>query len=419
MVKETEYYDRLGVAPDCSVDDLKKAYKKSAIKFHPDKNPNNPEASEKFKEISEAYEVLSDENKRQMYDKYGKEGLDKGGFHAHDASDIFQQFFGGGGGFGGFFGGGGGRGGPRKTEDIVHELQVSLEDLYKGKTTKLSVTRNIICQGCTGSGTKSGSSAGKCKTCDGRGIRLVIKQLGPGMIQQMQTVCSDCQGKGEQIKEEDKCKECKGKKVLKDKKVLTVYVDKGMRHGQKVVFAGESDEAPGMEPGDIIFVLVEKKHEVFRRNGNDLYIEQNIPLVEALCGFTTYVKHLDDRVLIVNSPKGDIITPGEVKVIPNEGMPKHKSPYEKGNLYIQFTIEFPKQGFFKEPQLKELEKLLPARRQLTKPTGETEDVTMEKVNERQQRGGGQPGAQRRGATADSDDEDEEGHGGQRVQCAQQ
>jgi DnaJ family protein A protein 2 len=418
MVKETEYYERLGIAPEASTEELKKAYKKMAIKFHPDKNPNNPEAVEKFKEISEAYEVLADENKRQLYDKYGKEGLEKGGFHAHDASDIFSQFFGGGGGgFGGFFGGGGGQRGPRKTEDIVHELQVTLEDLYKGKTTKLSVTRNIICQGCTGAGTKNGSSAGKCKTCEGRGIRLVIKQLGPGMIQQMQTVCNDCQGKGEQIKEEDKCKECKGKKVLKDKKVLTVYVDKGMRHGQKVVFNGESDEAPGMEPGDIIFVLVEKKHELFKRNGNDLYIEQTIPLVEALCGFTTYVKHLDDRVLVISQAKNDVINHGEIRMITNEGMPIHKRPYEKGNLYIQFNVEFPKPGFLKENSMKELEKLLPPRRQQTKPQGETEDVVMDKVGERQR--GGQQTQQRRGPTADSDDEDDEGHGGQRVQCAQQ
>jgi len=144
MVKETELYDRLGVSPQASGEDIKKAYRKMAIKYHPDKNPNNPEAEAKFKEISEAYEVLSDENKRQMYDKYGKEALKEG--TGHSAHDIFEQFFGG--GFGNFFGGG--PRGPKKTEDIVHELQVTLEDLYKGKTTKLSVTRNIICSSCSG-----------------------------------------------------------------------------------------------------------------------------------------------------------------------------------------------------------------------------------------------------------------------------
>ncbi len=187
-----------------------------------------------------------------------------------------------------------------------------------------------------------------------------------------------------------------------------------------------------MEPGDIIFVLVEKKHELFKRNGNDLYIEQTIPLVEALCGFTTYVKHLDDRVLVVSQSKNDVINHGkflnsqklkslqflgEIRMITSEGMPIHKRPYEKGNLYIQFNIEFPKPGFLKGNAMKELEKLLPPRRHQTKPQGETEDVVMEKVGERQR--GGQQTQQRRGPTADSDDEDEEGHGGQRVQCAQQ
>jgi len=416
MVKETEFYDRLGITPDAKIDDIKKAYKKMAIKFHPDKNPNNPEAVEKFKEVSEAYEVLADDNKRQMYDKYGKEALKEGGFGAHSAHDIFEQFFGGGGGFGSFFGGGG-RGGPRRTEDIVHELQVTLDDLYKGKTSKLSVNRNVICGTCSGAGTKSGANTGKCKTCDGRGIRLIIKQLGPGMIQQMQAICNDCGGKGETIKEEDKCKDCKGKKVNKEKKILNVQIDKGMRHGQKIVFSGESDEAPGMEPGDIIFVVVEKKHELFKRNGNDLYMEATIPLIEALGGFAFTIKHLDDRVLLVKSEKNEIINPGDVRVLPNEGMPIPKRPYEKGNLYITFTVEFPKPGFFNPKSLQELEKILPPRRPAPKPKSDEtfEEVSLTKVNVNEQRRGGG-----RRAQEDDDEEDEDGqHGGSRVQCAQQ
>jgi len=124
-----------------------------------------------------------------MYDKYGKEGIKEGGFSS--AEDIFAQFFGGASPFSSFFGGGGGRGGPRKGEDIVHEIAVTLDDLYNGKTSKLAVTRNVVCTKCSGSGGKEGINAGKCKTCDGRGIRVIIKQLGPGMIQQMQTVCND------------------------------------------------------------------------------------------------------------------------------------------------------------------------------------------------------------------------------------
>jgi len=409
MVKDTTYYDLLGVTPEVSVTEIKKAYRKMAVKYHPDKNPNNPAASEKFKEVSEAYEVLSDESKRKTYDQYGKEAL-KEGSHA-SAEDIFSQFFGGG-GFSSFFGGGGGQRGPKKGDDIVHEIQCTLDDLYKGKTTKLAVTRNVLCTKCEGSGAREGVAAGKCKTCDGRGIRLIVKQLGPGMIQQMQTPCNDCGGKGETIKEEDKCKVCKGKKVTKEKKVLQVYVDKGMKHGQKVVFSGEADEYPGVEAGDIIFVLSEKKHDLFRRNGNDLIIEYKLTLVEALAGFSFTIKHLDDRELLIKSEKDEIINPGDVRVIEGEGMPQHKKPFEKGNLYIQFNIEFPKPGFFTPQQLKQLEAIWPPRKPLPKVTDDMEQYELKKVSESQQQ-------RKQGRKGESYDEDEEPQGGNRVQCAQQ
>lgn len=412
MVKETEFYDRLEIPPTANVNDIKKAYRKMAVKYHPDKNPNNPSAAEKFKEISEAYEVLSDEKKREMYDRYGKESLKEGGFSS--AEDIFAQFFGGS-PFSSMFGGGGQRG-PRKTEDIVHELGVSLEDLYKGKTTKLAVTRNVVCSKCSGSGAKEGVSAGKCKTCDGRGVRVIVKQIGPGMIQQMQTVCGDCGGKGEQIKEEDKCLNCKGKKVVREKKVLQVYVDPGMKHGQKVVFSGEADESPGMEPGDIIFVLVEKKHDVFKRNGNDLIMEYTVQLVEALCGVSFVIKHLDDRQLFVKTDRGDVLTPGEVRVIPNEGMPQHKKPFQKGNLYIHINVEFPKPGTLKDKQLQQLESLLPARKTPPRLTDDMEQVTLGKLSQSEQQRSTQKERDRREAY---DDDEEEGPQGSRVQCAQQ
>eukprot|EP01114_Cavostelium_apophysatum_P012484 TRINITY_DN27_c1_g1_i3.p1 TRINITY_DN27_c1_g1~~TRINITY_DN27_c1_g1_i3.p1 ORF type:complete len:414 (+),score=140.96 TRINITY_DN27_c1_g1_i3:129-1370(+) len=413
MVKETELYERLEIPPTATVDEIKKAYKKLAIKHHPDKNQNNPEAAEKFKEIGEAYEILSDEKKRQTYDKYGKEALKEGGFHAHNAEDIFSQFFGGG-GFGSFFGGGG-RQGPKKGENIAHELQVTLEDLYKGKTSKLAVQRNIICSKCSGSGAKPGVEVGKCKSCEGRGVKIIIKQMGP-MIQQMQSVCNDCGGKGETVKEADKCTECKGKKVIKDKKILQVYIDKGMAHGQKIVFSGEADEAPGMEPGDIIFIISEKKHEVFRRQGVDLYMECSIPLIEALGGFQFTVKHLDDRVLYIKSEKGEVIKPGDVRRILGEGMPTYKRPDEKGSLYIKFNVEFPKPGFLKDKAIQDLEKILPARRPAVKLTNDMEEVKLTAVSESEQKNKGQ----QRGGYMNADDDDEEGgEGGQRVQCAQQ
>jgi len=418
--KETEYYDLLGVEPDASGDDIKKNYRKMAMKYHPDKNPNNPEAAEKFKEISEAYEVLSDQNKREMYNKYGKEGLKEGGFHAGSASDIFERFFGGGGGmFGGMFGGGGGRGGPVQGEDIMHQIAVSLEDLYKGKTSKLAVTRNIICSKCTGSGAKKEGASQRCGTCDGRGIRLIIKQLGPGMIQQMQTVCQDCGGKGETIKEEDKCDVCKGKKVVKDKKILEVHIEKGMREGQKITFAGESDQAPGVEPGDIIFVLKQKDHPHFRRQGGDLYVEHKITLIDALGGTSFTINHLDDRVLLVRTEEGDVIKPGDVRIIPKEGMPTHKRPFDKGNLYVKFDVIFPESNTFTKAQLKTLESILPPRNpapKVKKGAENVEEVTLSHVTAEHQ-AQGQAGG-RRGEAYD-DDGEEGGQRGEGVQCRQQ
>jgi len=411
MVKETEFYERLGVPATSSVEDIKKAYKKLAIKYHPDKNPNNPQATETFKEISEAYEVLSDDKKRQTYDKYGKDALKEGGFSAHSAEDIFAQFFGGASPFSSFFGGGG-RGGPRKGENIVHELQVTLEDLYKGKTSKLAVMRNVICKKCEGSGAKAGVDAGQCKSCDGRGVKVIIKQMGP-MIQQMQTVCPECGGKGETIKEEDKCKECKGKKVVKEKKILQVFIDPGMTHGQKIVLAGEADEAPGMEPGDITFVVTEKKHDVFKRAGSDLTMEYTLTLTEALCGFAFTIKHLDDRVLYIKSEKGDVIKPGDARSIQGEGMPTHKRPFEKGNLYITFVIEFPKPGFLKDnKQIEQLEAILGARRPAPKLTDEMEEASLAKVSAQDQK-------KQKQRQMDEDEEENGQGGGQRVQCEHQ
>ena len=144
---------------------------------------------------------------------------------------------------------------------MMHPLKVSLEDLYNGRTTKLQLSKNVLCRACSGQGGKSGAVQ-KCSACRGRGVRIMIRQLAPGMVQQMQSVCSDCNGEGEVINEKDRCKKCEGKKVIKEVKILEVQVDKGMKHGQRITFTGEADQAPGVEPGDIVLLLQEKEHEV-------------------------------------------------------------------------------------------------------------------------------------------------------------
>jgi len=370
-----------------------------------------------FKEISEAYEALSDEQKRKMYDQYGKEGLSQGGRGA-DPFDIYERMFGG--MFGGFGGGGGRRTGPRRGEDVVHHLQISLDDLYNGKTKKIALTKDVLCGTCNGSGAKSGVTPKKCDGCDGHGVKVVVKPIGPGMVQQMQVVCPQCKGKGEIVKDSDKCTQCRGEKVEKVKKTLEVFVEKGMANGNKITFAGESDQAPGMEPGDLIFVVVQKKHELFTRSGNDLIMEKTLTLHEALCGFQFTIPHMDGRVLIVKSDPGEIIKPDDVRSINGEGMPLRGNPLVKGRLFIQFKVEFPKKGSLKPEALNSLKNVLPAPpKALPLPTGdEVEHVHLssDTVSIRPESNGTGHGHQH---DDDDDDDHHQGQQGPGVQCAQQ
>ncbi|KAK2722857.1 hypothetical protein QYM36_003153 [Artemia franciscana] len=300
---DTKLYDVLGVPKTVSDDDLKKAYRKLAKEFHPDKNPN---AGEKFKEISFAYEVLSDPDKREVYDRFGIQGIQEG---AHEGAgfggDLFSTLFGG-----GMFMGGGRKRGPRKGEDTVHPLKVSLEGLYNGKTSKLQINKSVICSSCSGTGGVSGSTK-RCTGCNGQGSKVTYRQFAPGMVQQMQSTCSDCQGEGKVIPEKDKCKVCKGRKTISESKLLEVHVDKGMRHGQKIVFKGEGDQTPGYVTGDVVMVIQEQEHELFKRVGDDLFVKKKLSLTDSLCGFSMVIKHLDGRDLVLRHPPGKVIAPGD------------------------------------------------------------------------------------------------------------
>lgn len=290
----------------------------------------HPRSGVQFKEITKAYEILADETKKKLYDEGGEEAVENGGGGGGDPHDIFSAFF-----------GGGGRGrqrGPQKGEDLVHPIQVDLENLYNGKTVKLSLTRDIICTGCKGSGSKNPGANTTCQSCEGNGVKLVVRQIAPGMIQQMQMKCPDCDGSGSAVKPKDRCEICKGKKVCSDKKVLEVQIDKGMKNNQKITFAGEADQKPGILPGDVVFVIQQKEHKLFKRKNDDLLIQHKIPLVEALCGASFHVKHLDGRTLVVKTAPGELIRPGDVKTIEDEGMPMHKNPFVKVTLFLFFPI---------------------------------------------------------------------------------
>lgn len=396
MVKETKFYDILGVKPGCSQDDLKKAYRKLALKYHPDKNPNE---GERFKQISQAYEVLSDPEKKQIYDMGGEQALKEGGGGSSFSSpmDLFEMFFSG--------GMGRDRRKERKGKNVVHQLNVTLEELYKGCVRKLALQKNVICDKCEGRGGKKGSVE-QCPTCRGTGMQVQVHQLGPGMLQQIQRVCSECKGQGERINPKDRCKQCQGKKVVRDRKVLEVHIDKGMTSGQKIVFSGEGDQEPELEPGDIIIVLEEKEHSVFKRSGNDLFLQMNIQLVEALCGFQKVIRTLDDRDLVITALPGEVIKHGELKCITNEGMPQYKNPFEKGRMIIQFLVQFPKT--LPPEVIPSLENCLPPRTETMIPD-QAEECTLADFD---------PDEEVRGQHhKNAYDEDDDDMHGQKVQCA--
>lgn len=396
MVKETTFYDVLGVKPGCTQEDLKKAYRKLALKYHPDKNPNE---GERFKQISQAYEVLSNPEKKRIYDQGGEQALKEGGGGGNVFSspmDIFDMFFGGG------FSGRTGRRRERKGQDVIHQLSVSLEELYTGTVRKLALQKNIICDKCDGIGGKKGSVE-QCSTCHGSGMQVQIQQLGPGMLQHLQTVCSECKGQGERINLRDRCKQCNGRKTIRDRKILEVHVDPGMVDGQKIVFSGEGDQEPDYEPGDIVILLEEKEHHIFKRSRNDLIIRMQLELVEALCGFQKVIRTLDGRDLVITSYPGSVIRHGDLKCILNEGMPTYKDPFTRGRLIIQFVVNFPKTV---DPSvISTLEQCLPPREEVIIPEGAEECNLMDLDPEQE--------ARRNQRQAYEEDEG----GPSRVQCA--
>ncbi|KAL2000109.1 hypothetical protein VTN02DRAFT_3540 [Thermoascus thermophilus] len=413
MVRDTKYYDILGVPPTATEAQLKTAYKKGALKYHPDKNAGNPEIAEKFKELSHAYEILSDPQKRQIYDQYGEEGLEGGGAAGGmNAEDLFAQFFGGGGAFGGMFGGGMRDQGPKKARTIHHVHKVSLEDIYRGKVSKLALQKSVICPGCDGRGGKEGAVR-PCAGCNGTGMKTMMRQMGP-MIQRFQTVCPDCNGEGEIIRERDRCKRCNGKKTVVERKVLHVHVDRGVKNGHKIEFRGEGDQLPGVLPGDVVFEIEQKPHERFQRKDDDLFYHAKIDLLTALAGGTINIEHLDDRWLSVAIAPGEPITPGAIKMIKGQGMPSYRH-HDFGNLYIQFDVKFPEAHELQNIQL--LQQVLPPRMQENQPPPDAmvEDAELEDVDPSARAQARAHGA----ATADEDEDDGVPPGAERMQCASQ
>ena len=339
-VDTTKYYKILGVDKNASKDEIKKAYRNLVRTKHPDKGGSE----EEFQNIQLAYDTLSDENKRKVYDEYGEEGL-KEGMTGEEPTDIFDLFT-----------RGGKKNVKRKTKSVLQAMEVSLEDIFMGKEKYLEIKRYRICKKCKGNGSKDPNANTKCPGCNGKRVKLVVQRMGNTILQSQQT-CPDCRGEGYIIKNEDKCPTCKGQKVNQESKTLKILLDKGAPDGKRYTFEGESDEMPGYDPGDVIIEIRIKKHPVFERTGADLTMKADISLLEALTGFQLLINHLDGRHVLINSKKGEIIKPGVIKTVKECGMPFFDHPTRFGNLYIKFNIHFPKS--LKEDQKEALFELFP------------------------------------------------------------
>lgn len=325
-VDNKEFYEVLGVEKTATEAEIKKAYRKMALKYHPDRG-GDPEM---FKKVALAYETLSDPEKREIYDKYGKEGLENGAGTGPDPTDLFGSLF-----------GSSARKarGPRRTPNDNREISISLKDAYNGKTAKYRITHKVVCPECKGKGGADGCEV-SCDACKGRGYTVNIQRMG-NMISQSQSPCSKCRGQGKTINPSLRCKKCNGNKVVSETKTVEAFVEKGMKDGDTIVINGMADEAPGCEAGDIVFHVTVKKDNVFTREGPDLAMEMKITLAEALCGFTKTITHLDGRKLIISTNPGEIIKPNEVRGIPDEGMPLRSNQFQHGTLFIRFVVEFP------------------------------------------------------------------------------
>ncbi|MCA9131687.1 MAG: molecular chaperone DnaJ [Planctomycetales bacterium] len=329
-----DYYEVLRVSRDASPSELSKAYRKLAIQYHPDSNRDDEDAIEKFKEAAEAYEVLSDQQKRARYDQYGHAGLGADGAGFQDMGDIFEAF---GDMFGGtifedFFGGGRQRKRVRRGADIRCDVTLELEEAARGTRKKVSLTRHELCHSCEGSGAEPGSQPQVCSRCRGQG--QVVQATG---ILRVQTTCPQCRGRGKVIT--TPCKQCDGSGALPREVLLEVAIPAGVDDGMRVRLAGEGQASPDGGPaGDAYCFIKIRPHKMFHRDGNDLVIQVPLSYSQAVLGTEMEIPTLDGRHTI-EIPKGT--QSGEVFQLRGLGMPDPRNNL-RGNLLVQTFVEIPK-----------------------------------------------------------------------------
>eukprot|EP00930_Biecheleria_cincta_P087395 TRINITY_DN76634_c0_g1_i1.p1 TRINITY_DN76634_c0_g1~~TRINITY_DN76634_c0_g1_i1.p1 ORF type:complete len:412 (-),score=49.04 TRINITY_DN76634_c0_g1_i1:51-1286(-) len=329
-VDNLKFYAVLGLDRDATSAEIKQNYKKLVVKHHPDKGGD----VETFRQITNAYEVLSDPEKRRAYDQFGVVGDASASVHTSPGPSNLFDFLFGNSGLGGF----GGRGDAPKrherlrTKDMVHKLSVSLEDVYSGQIRKVALTRSVV---------DADYGVASCRQCDGQGAYMRIYRRGP-MIQQVQSTCENCSGVGKVFK------------MRSARHVVDVHIPKGVPDGHHIILRGAADEHPGAETGDVIFIVTGQEHGLFKRRGADLYMRKSILLVDALCGCSIEVQHLDRRQLLVQTMPGEVIKPVHIgldstaidrlrlmKAVKGEGMPTFREPFRYGNLFLVLDIEFP------------------------------------------------------------------------------
>ncbi|HEX3628213.1 MAG TPA: molecular chaperone DnaJ [Verrucomicrobiae bacterium] len=340
-----DYYEVLGINREVDADEIKKAYRKLAVKYHPDKNPGDHAAEERFKELGEAYEALSDPQKRAAYDQYGHAAFDarqrasrgfgggSGGFH--DPFDIFKEVFGGGSSniFETIFGGGGGgeRSGPQRGDDLRYDLEISLEEAAAGCEKEISVTKLDRCDTCSGSGAEKGSAAKTCPTCGGRGQVLMSR----GIFSIAQT-CPHCKGHGRIL--EKPCKTCHGEGRQEKSTKIKLKIPPGVDSGTRLRSSGNGEAGfRGGAQGDLYVILHVGAHEIFQRDGDDLHCEVPVSFVQAVLGSEIEVPTLEGKA-VIKIPAGT--QPGAVFRVKGKGV-KNLQGYGHGDLHARIQVEVP------------------------------------------------------------------------------
>jgi molecular chaperone DnaJ len=335
-----DYYEILGVAKNANEDEIKKAYRKLAIKYHPDKNPDDKAAEEKFKEAAEAYEVLSDPEKRQRYNQFGHAGVGgaggAGGFGGMNMDDIFSQFgdiFGG--AFGGFSGGGG-RGGRRvaRGTNLRVKVKLTLKEIANGVEKKIKVNKHVSCKTCNGSGAKNGQYE-TCRSCNGSGTITRVQQTILGAMQ-TQTTCGTCHGEGRIVK--DKCNTCHGDGIVREEEVIAINIPAGVAEGMQLSMNGKGNAAPrGGINGDLLILIEEEEHPYLKREGNHLIYYLNIGFPDAALGTSVEIPTVDAKAKIKIEPGTQS---GKVLRLKGKGLPDVNS-YGRGDLMVEISVYTP------------------------------------------------------------------------------